>query len=262
MQIKANDIIPQRQLHVFAPHYDDTLFMLGNWLFAARDQGWLEQVEVHVHQIFSRSNYLAHHGALNLVTTKERLQQASGTRLIEDLDCLDELIGQAAYHYTLWGERECFVRQKAMSAQGMEFPHGMREDFDDNDRAIYGRLLKRLAPYMARPEAALIFPLAIREHIDHYLLREAAAELAPTAKAAVYFVEDKPYAGHADAAEWGRIEAFVQGLQEILIPAQAHRMADMAFFHYQSQVDETYRQGLLDRAEQLEGRDRLFLWQK
>jgi hypothetical protein len=50
-------------------------------------------------------------------------------------------------------------------------------------------------------------------HIDHFIVREAAVEVAKEtgskANAAFYFQEDKPYGGIATSAEKERIEKFI-----------------------------------------------------
>ncbi len=55
--------------------------------------------------------------------------------------------------------------------------------------------------------------MAFKEHIDHFIVREAAIEVAKEssrqANASFYFQEDKPYGGLATAVEHERITAFI-----------------------------------------------------
>jgi hypothetical protein len=71
------------------------------------------------------------------------------------------------------GEPECFLRAKAMAEGEMEFPHGMYADFSEQDTAIFERLKGRVRGWAAQEDTALVFPLAIKEHIDHFITREA-----------------------------------------------------------------------------------------
>nr|MDD6335209.1 hypothetical protein [bacterium] len=249
-----DQVIPEGNIIVFAPHYDDFLFGIGGLALGWRKMGI--QKNVTIRQLFTRSNYLAHSGAANFDPSTPRVQKATGIRLIEDLNCIDEILGRFQYTYELGGENECFTRDKKMSESGMEFPHGMYEDFDDTDRAILQRMIARVEAVAGREDTALVFPLAIREHIDHFIVREAGLAVARRGgnKAAFYFQEDKPYTGNADATEWQRITDWVASnpLEARVYPADAARVVELAFTHYVSQVDETYRQGVMDRGAALQ----------
>jgi len=225
--------------------------------------------------IFSRSNYLSRSGAANFDTSLERVKYATGKRLLEDLECLDELLGEYSYRYELLGERECFLRAKALADSEMEFSHGMYEDFSEQDTAIFERLRGWVCKWAVQEDTALVFPLAIKEHIDHFITREAgivvAEELGSQAKASFYFQEDKPYAGIQTVEEAERIEEFVHAhrLQPRIFCQHPERVVALAFKHYPSQVEEVYRKGVLDRAEQLRLQygtdapcDRLFVYPK
>jgi hypothetical protein len=251
------DVIPEANIVVFAPHYDDFLLGIGGYVLELKAQDLLPSKKFHVLLIFSRSNYQARSGAANFDTSLERVKFATGKRLLEDLECLDELLGERPYRYELLGERECFLRAKAMADSEMEFPHGMYEDFSEQDTEIFERLRGWVRRWAAQEDTALVFPLAIKEHIDHFITREAgiivAEELGSQAKASFYFQEDKPYAGIQTAEEAERIEEFVQThrLQPRVFPNHPERVVELAFKHYPSQVEEVYRKGVMDRAEQL-----------
>jgi len=255
--LPIQEVISESNIVVFAPHYDDCLLGLGGYVLELKAQNLLPLKRFHVLLIFSRSNYLARSGQANFDTSLERVKLATGKRLIEDLSCLDELFGEHNYRYELFGEPECFLRAKQMADSEMEFPHGMYEDFSVQDRQIFERLKGHVCSWAAQEDTALVFPLAIKEHIDHFITREAglaaAKELAGRAKARFYFQEDKPYAGIQTEAEASRIEDFVQANRLQPRPYHYHpeRVVELTFKHYTSQVEEVYRKGVLERAEQL-----------
>ena len=269
------EVIPETNIVVFAPHYDDVLLGIGGYVLELKAQDRLDSKNFHVLLIFSRSNYQARSGNANFDTSLERVKVATGKRLLEDQECLDELLGEGEYRYELLGERECFLRAKVMADSEMEFPHGMYADFSAQDWEIFERLKKVVRRWAAQEDTALVFPLAIKEHIDHFITREAGIavveELGEAAKAGFYFQEDKPYAGIQTAEETSRIEAFVSqhGLQSRVYQNHPKKVVALAFKHYPSQVEEVYRKGVMERAEQLqrlygldEPCDRLFVYPK
>jgi hypothetical protein len=74
------------------------------------------------------------------------------------------------------------------------------------------------------------------------------------ARASFYFIEDKPYAGIQTPAEAGRLEQFVgdNHLETRLYRTHPQAVVDLVFKHYPSQVEDVYRQGVLQRARQLQ----------
>ena len=138
-----NDIIPEKNIVVFSPHFDDVLFMLGGYINELKKEKLLDTKTFHIIIIFSRSNYLAGTGKGNFDNSLDRIKFATGKRLLEDQDCNDELLGRFNYTYELLGEDECFTRGKSFADSEMEFPHGMFEDFNENDTAIFNRMKER-----------------------------------------------------------------------------------------------------------------------
>jgi hypothetical protein len=252
------EIIPETNLIVFTPHFDDFPLSLGGYVLELKARGLLASKQFHILLLFARSNYLARDGLANFDSSLARLQQATGIRLLEDLECLDELLGEHSYRYELFGEQECFVRGKAMADSPIEFPHGMYADFTPEDRQIFKRMQERVRRWAGQPDTALLFPAAIKEHIDHFIVREAgltiARQLGRSARASFYFIEDKPYAGIQTPAEVDRLEQFVgeNHLETRLYPTHPQAVVDLVFKHYPSQVEEVYRQGVLQRARQLQ----------
>jgi len=256
--IPVDQVIPETQIVMYAPHYDDFLLGLGGYILELRERGLLQTKKVHVLLLFSRSNYQTGSGPANFDTSLDRIKYATGNRLLEELDCLDELIGAHEYRYELLGERECFLRGKSMANSEMEFPHGMYEDFTDADQQIFERMKSLVRTWAMQENTALIFPLAIKEHIDHYITRESgiivARELDDRAKAKFYFQEDKPYGGIATAEEWERVNEFVRSndLQPRVYRHHPEEVVRLAFTHYISQVEEVYRKGVMERSRQLQ----------
>jgi len=251
------DIIPEKNILILSPHYDDVLFMMGGYILNLKKEGILDTKNFMVKLIFSRSSYQLGGGRANFDASLERIQYATGIRLIEDQNCNDELFGGFGYSYELFGEKECAVRGKSLNeVKGeMEFPHGMYEDFNKHDIEIFERMKHRIEVYATIGNTAIIIPMAIKEHIDHFIIREAAItvakKLGANAKAKFYFQEDKPYGGIATEIELYRIEEFINAnhLQSIWYSYDSEAIVNLAFKHYVSQVDEVYKMGILKRAE-------------
>ena len=129
----VNKLIPESNIVVFSPHFDDFLFMLGGYVTELRKASSLATKSFHILLIFSRSNYLAGTGNNNFDNSLDRIKLATGKRLLEDQECIDMLVGKSNYRYELLGENECFTRGKSYADSEMEFPHGMFEDFDEQD---------------------------------------------------------------------------------------------------------------------------------
>jgi len=256
--VPIDQLIPQSRLVAFMPHYDDFALSLGGYVLELKAQGLLETKQFHILLLFARSNYLARTGEANYDTSLARLQKATGIRLLEDLNCLNELLGEHRYRYEICAERECFVRGKAMADSRMEFPHGTYADFTPEDEAIFRRMQQRVRFWASQPEAALLFPTAIKEHIDHFLVREAAITVAQkldaSTRARFYFIEDKPYAGIRTPSEGQRLEEFISEnqLAPRLYRTHPQVVVDLVFRHYPSQVEDVYRQGVLQRAGELQ----------
>lgn len=266
------ELITEKNIVIFSPHFDDVLFMLGGYINELKKANLLHTKTFHITIIFSRSNYLAGTGDGNFDTSLDRLKLATGKRLLEDQDCNDELIGRFNYTYELLGEDECFTRGKSFADSEMEFPHGMFEDFDPADEDIFDRMKNRIAQWSAMEDVALIFPTAFKEHIDHFIVREAAVavakEVGQKRNAAFYFQEDKPYGGISDEAELDRIDTFIKEntLEARTYTYDPQKVIDLAFKHYVSQVEEVYETGIRERSRVLkqqmksdEACDRIYL---
>lgn len=255
MKIKKNEeLIPEKNIVIFSPHFDDVLFMLGGYISELSKSNLLGTKKIHINIIFSVSNYQAGSGVKNNDRSLERIKFATGNRIIEDKNCLDELIGQFNYSYQLLGEDECIYRGKTFADSEMEFPHGMYDDFTNEDKQIFSRLKNQICKWAIKENTALIFPLAIKEHIDHFITREAAIEVVKESnnrvKAKFYFQEDKPYSGLATEEELNRINNFIDEnkLTSLFYKYNPNVTIDLAFKHYVSQVEEVYKEGIINRA--------------
>ncbi len=256
MQIYSiQDLIPEKNIVVFSPHFDDTLFMIGGYINEMKNAGFLNSKHFHINILFSRSSYQARAGVANFDTSLERIKLVVGNRLIEDQECLNEMLGRFSYDYQIMGEDAALLRGKGMANSDMEFPHGSYEDFSAADTEVFERMKQRVRNWAMNSNTALVFPIAMKEPIDHFITREAgiivAKELGDKAKATFYFQEDKPYGGIADINELARIEDFIQyhQLENRLYAFNPHSIIDLAFKHYISQVEDVYKQGIIGRAE-------------
>jgi hypothetical protein len=253
-----HEVIPESNIVVFAPHFDDFLFMLGGYVLELKNKNLLDTKQFHILILFGRSNYLAGTGEENCDTGLDRIKLATGRRLMEDLGCTDELLGEFNYRYEIIAEKECFVRSKVQADSEMEFPHGMYEDFDTLDEQIFKRMQQRVEKWAVQKDTALVFPLAIKEHIDHFIVREAGMKaakiLGTNANACFYFQEDKPYGGIAEKNELERIDAFIleNGLKNRIYQHHPEMVIELAFKHYTSQVEEVYKKGIRKRSSFLQ----------
>lgn len=245
------DAIPESTIVVFSPHFDDVPFMLGGYINELKQAQLLHTKRFHIIVLFSRSNYQAGSEEANADTSLERIKLATGNRVIEDQNCINELLGRYQYTYELAGEDECFTRGKQFADSDMEFPHGMYEDFDAQDYEIFARMQDRIHRWAVQEDTALVFPLAFKEHIDHFIVREAAIAVArEQSEATFYFQEDKPYGGLATPEELARTEAFITEHQLVsrYYAADPEEVIRLAFKHYVSQVEEVYKIGIRQRA--------------
>jgi len=256
---QVSEVIEERDIIILSPHYDDVPLTFGGYLDALVTNRFIHTRNIHIVHVFSRSNYQARDDMGNRDLSLNRIKHATGIRLLEDLNCLDDLIGHRNYSYELMAERECLLRQKGLKpGEAFEFPRGTREDFNEEDYQIYDRIKERAYNWLRMEGTALLIPLGVKEHIDHILLREAFMdawkELAHEAKASLYFGEDQPYSGLADINDWHRVEAF---FNEISVDAVNYsiddkRKAELVMKHYTSQVEESYREAVLNRSQQLQ----------
>ncbi|MFK5974620.1 MAG: hypothetical protein QM485_15245 [Flavobacteriaceae bacterium] len=97
-----------------------------------------------------------------------------------------------------------------MTEHKMKFPHGIYEDFNEKNIAVFELMKQRFENYAMSTNTAIILPMDIREHIDHFIACEAgiAKKLDAKTNDRFYFQEDKPKGGIASETDLERIEEF------------------------------------------------------
>jgi hypothetical protein len=231
--------------------------MIGGFVAFLRQKGTLNHKTFTNINVFSVSNYQQGGGQSNYDCRMSRIQYATGVRLIEDMQCLNELLGTHNYRYRLLFEQEALVRGYRLASDTFEFPKGDISSFRQQEWEIHERLVSVINDYLFEKDTAVIFPLAIRSHVDHIIVRAAAAaaflKKCDGHKATIYFIEDKPYAGLADQIEWDEVHTFLSqfSYSEHYFPFDFNYVNDLLYKHYPSQVEKTYSEGLFTRCNQL-----------
>lgn len=258
--LAPENVIPERTLLLLSPHYDDVILTWGGLLDGLAKSGALEQKRIRIVHVFSRSCYQARDDEGNRDHSLKRVQFATGIRLLEDLTCLDELMGFGNYEYEIKAERECVLRAKPWKpGEDFEFPQGNQSTFDEEDWRIFRRMCRYAESWLAQSDTAILVPLCVKEHVDHVLVRDAVIEtrrkMGQDAGAAVYFGEDQPYTGLADETDAEKARKVVDDLKLKAIDYRAdiERKADVLMTCYPSQVEESYKKGVVDRSSQLAG---------
>ena len=251
-------VVPEKNIIILSPHYDDVPLTFGGYLNKLVESQLISTKSIRIVNIFSRSNYLSFDNEGNKDISLKRIQHVMGIRILEDLSCLDDLIGHENYNYEIKAEPECLVRQKKLVSDGIfEFLPGDRDNFDKNDWQSYDRIKEYASEWLTLEDTAVLLPMGMKEHVDHIILREAVIdaknELGMEATSTVYFGEDLPYAGLADTNDWDKIKAFFSGLttRHINYSIDEHRKINIVLKHYLSQIEDSYKEGVLKRAAQL-----------
>jgi hypothetical protein len=253
-----SEVIPEKNIIILSPHYDDVPLTFGGYLDALVANQLISDKNIRIINIFSRSNYLSFDDEGNKDISLKRIQYVMGIRILEDLNCLDELIGHDNYNYEIKAEPECLVREKKLVSDGVfEFLPGDRDSFDDNDWKSYNRIKEYAREWLTLEDTAVLLPMGMKEHVDHVILREAVTdtrnELGQDASSIVYFGEDLPYTGLADTNDWDKLNLFFNGLvfRHINYSINEHRKIKLIMKHYPTQFEDSYKEGVLKRADQL-----------
>jgi len=253
-----SEVIPEKNIIILSPHYDDVPLTFGGYLDALVANQLISDKNIRIINIFSRSNYLSFDDEGNKDISLKRIQYVMGIRILEDLNCLDELIGHDNYNYEIKAEPECLVREKKLVSDGVfEFLPGDRDSFDDNDWKSYNRIKEYAREWLTLEDTAVLLPMGMKEHVDHVILREAVTdtrnELGQDASSIVYVGEDLPYTGLADTNDWDKLNLFFNGLvfRHINYSIDEHRKIKLIMKHYPTQFEDSYKEGVLKRADQL-----------
>ena len=135
------DVIPEKHIIILSPHYDDVPLTFGGYLYGLAKNDLIQTKSIHIVHIFSRSNYQARDDSGNQDLSLNRIQYATGIRLLEDLNCLDDLLGHGNYTYEIKAEKECALRNKGWKpGEKFEFPQGTSDDFNSEDWEIFERI--------------------------------------------------------------------------------------------------------------------------
>ncbi len=249
------DVILEKNVVCFSPHYNDFLFFLGGWILEMKKKCVLKNKKITNINIFSRTNYLRTDNEKNHDISMQRIKHATGIRLIEDLECLDELIGKHEYYYRVMGEEDSNVRGKAYNEGDCEVQNNYYETMQAADWSILKRMQIAIDEIASNEDTAIVLPLSMKGHIDHFVIREAGLAIMKqkSNKAAFYFAEDKPYAGIMNEKERKENEEFIED-HDLLPRAFTHHCEEvlrLAFSHFQNQVVEVYNVGVTNRNEQL-----------
>ena len=251
------DVIPEYDIVCISPHYDDFLFFLGGYVLELKRKGALGNKRFANINTFSRTNYQERDVEGNKDSSLDRVKYATGVRFVEDMECLDALLGAHNYYYRVMGEEESLVRGKSFN-QGegeMEMSFGSYDTMDTCDCDILNRMETCISEIATNKNTAIILPLSMKGHIDHFVVREAGARVMkrPGGKAVFYFAEDKPYAGIMTDEESAINDAFIaeHTLTERAFPHHPEEVLRLAYQHYPSQVDCVYDEGIRNRSKQL-----------
>ena len=251
-------VISEKNIIILSPHYDDVPLIFGGYLDSLVKSQLIHTKNLRIIQIFSFSNFMTRDDEGNKDISMKRVEYVTGIRLIEDTKCLNDLIGHGNYSYEIKGENECLLRQKEAIFEGpIEFLSGDKDSFEEKDWHVYERLKKNAHEWLISEDTAILLPLGVKEHIDHIVLREAVMdakmELDHKTNAIIYFGEDQPYTGLADSSDWDKAKAFLNELPVTPLNycIDEMRKADLSMKYYASQAEESYRNGVLSRADQL-----------
>ena len=138
---EVQNVIPEKKIICVSPHYDDFLFFLGGYVFEMKSNNLLGTKGFTNISTFSRTNYQERDIEGNKDRSLKRVKYATGIRFVEDLECLDVLLGAHDYIYRVMGEKESQVRGKIFQeVEGkMEMAYGSYETMDKNDWEILDR---------------------------------------------------------------------------------------------------------------------------
>jgi LmbE family N-acetylglucosaminyl deacetylase len=230
---------------VVSPHRDDAAFSLGLSLGA-----WLAAGHaVEVVNCFTRSDYAPFSDAASL-HENDRMTYVTAVRGRED-QAWKRTYGAAARRLTITDlNLKDAPRRLRISSDEV-----CGVAIDAADKAM-GKIAKALAGLAFD---ALLLPLAIGDHVDHRIARDAALRVRARAWA---LYEDLPYAARPGAAEEivGRVAAIDAGLAEAVVGvtpdavACKRRMARC----YDSQIDDAVCGQIAGFSERYGGGERVW----
>ncbi len=240
---------------VASPHRDDAAFSLGlsieRWLDAGH--------RVDVLNCFTQSDYAPYSDVATL-HKNDRMSFASAVRKRED----------AAWNRLLGG-RLRFNDLDLLDAPlrlgcALEEVLTVEIRLGDRARARVTGAIAKLARGAAPETMAFVLPLAIGNHIDHRIVRQAGLEALVASPLPVAFYEDLPYAArpeamgelkrHADAVGLSLQAGFVSAAASDVEAARVRklRLAEC----YDSQIDSELARNTATFCERYAGRERVW----
>ena len=230
---------------ILSPHYDDFPLSLGGLALELAKKKCVIEDWI----IFSNSNHIARDYEGNKDISKERIKTVSNIRFKEELRAAEE-IGNVKI-------KLCKLNEALIRGHWKEHPQGFPYGFDEKkDRLVIGKIRKMIKSLLSK-DVQVFVPLAIQEHIDHFIVRQAVQDLLDykNRKCQIFFYEDLPYAAHATEREWRDITNFIMtnNLFPITIPIDLNLKLKLLDF-YKSQTYWHYYEDVRKHANKIKSK--------
>lgn len=239
---------------VLSPHRDDAAFSL-----ALSIDAWLEAGhKVQVLNCFTQSVY-APYSDVESLHSNDRLSFVTAVRRREDIAWNKLLAGRLQFHDLDLLDAPVRLNCSLDDIAAVEIRSG--------DRAL-ARVAGAVAKVTRNATAttAVIAPMAVGNHIDHRITRQAALEVLASSELPLAFYEDLPYAARAGEAD--RLPEYAAETNLALEPAfafpalndpapQIRRKLRIAEC-YDSQVDSDMVRSIAEFAANYGGRERVW----
>ncbi len=239
------------KITVVSPHRDDAAFSLGlaieHWLASGHT--------VRVLNCFTQSAYAPYSDA-EMLHPNDRVSFVAALRKRED----------AAWNKMLGGKLQ-FTDLDLLDAPvrlACEFGEIFTVEIRPGDRAV-ARVAGAISKMLRGAQGALVLPLALGDHIDHRVCRQAGLEVIASSPVPVAFYEDLPYVARIDpqaiaamAADTGL--ALEPGFSEPIPANRGERVGHKRRIteSYDSQIDSDVAQEIGQFSERYGGRERLW----
>ena len=230
---------------ILSPHYDDFVLSLGGLALElakkkCRIEDWI---------IFSNSNHIARDYKGNKDISKERIKTVSDARLKEELHVAKE-IGNVKI-------KLCKLNEALIRGHWKEHPQGFPYGFDEGKDGSEMDKIRKMLKSLLSKDVQIFVPLAIQEHIDHFIVRQAIQDLLDdkNRKCQIFFYEDLPYAAYATENEWKSINNFIMtnNLFPIIISIDLSLKLKLLNF-YKSQTYEHYYEDVQKHANEIKNK--------
>lgn len=221
----------RRRVLVLSPHFDDVALSLGQSLL----DGALSRCRVQVRVAFGRTNW-----TVWVHPSRRRAVPVSMWRRLEE--------GAAGLRFGYrW--RAGSWEESVLRTGDLDPNHLLDPERDLSDEPLVDELatwVRGLVDGVRRRPDVVLVPAGLGGHLDHRLLADAAARVAPTLGVPVGWYEDRPYAAWVDPAEGDRQVASVAGEAVPVevsgpISATSQRWVRRC---YPSQIDDFFRQAM------------------